>query len=393
MEYYDGMKAKVVLLLKNHLKLIFLALTILDSLLFFSFIEEVDAKNSELTTIAVIIEEPLLEKYSQYKSEKVTENLFSSMPLEKKVGQLFILSIPGVSLDPQSAELFNKYNIGGVAFLGSNISNADQLKAFTSEINETSVINPVIAVDQEGNTVHRISWDPTVGQEITFENMSERALLLSSLGINMNLAPVADVPFVENSFMASRALGNNVSIVSEYAENVILGHSKNNILTTVKHFPGHGRTTTDSHAELPIIDISKEELFLNDLVPFTALSKIAPAIMTAHLVFPRIDSEPTSSSKIFQTDILRGELEYTGLIIADDMNMGAVKNDPDRFIKAIKAGTNMIIYVQYVPEQSRVIDQLIAQAQTDPILESSINDSVKRILLTKCEYKILEECK
>ncbi|MBN1915454.1 glycoside hydrolase family 3 protein [Candidatus Dojkabacteria bacterium] len=379
-------------LLKNNYKLVFLVISVFDIILFSIFTSQYQLSPVPKRNVFQI-NESFVEIYSHYRKDEIVNRLAHSMDNTRKIGQIFMLSIPGTTLDAKTIELLQKYNIGGIALLGKNIQNETQLKALTQEIYDNSDINPFIAVDQEGRSVNRIYWDTTAGKPHTIENSRIRSSLLISLGINMNLAPIADIPLIQKSFIKNRAIGNNATEVTSSALIILAGHEENNVLTSTKHFPGHGRTTTDSHKILPIIGISKEELTQNELVPFKKIVESgAPAIMTGHLLFPQIDSEPASLSKTFQTNILRNEMGFSGLIISDDMNMGGITNDSNRFDKALKAGTNMIIYVQSNDRQIEIINSLIQRLQKDSELSTMTEDSIKRILLAKCKYKILEEC-
>lgn len=382
-------------LLKPTLNKLLIAFAVIDlilSLLFFSWSAIFLTFKKEAGVLSA--NESFVEIYKPYRNEKITGNLISQMSDEQKVGQIFMLSVSGTSLNPQTQILLEKYGIGGIAFLGSNIENKNQLISFTSQINSKSKIDPIIAVDQENNYVHRISWDPTLNSEVTQATMEKRSETLKEAGINMNLAPVLDLPLVQSSFMKGRFIGSLAPEVITRGEAYLLGHDKNSVLTSIKHFPGHGRTTTDSHLTLPVIPISKEELVKTELEPFRALIEAgSPVVMTGHLLFPEIDSEPASLSKVFQTDILRGELGFDGMILSDDMNMGSLSGEEDKFARAIKAGTNMLIYVQYYPQQIETLDALVSKYATDAELKGKIDESVKLILTLKCEYKVLEECK
>lgn len=262
-----------------------------------------------------------------------------SMDLNEKTGQTLFISISGTTLTEQTQNLLRQVKPGGIILFAPNIHTEEQTKKLTTDLQEYMKergLPPLfIAVDEEGGVVERISFAPVKHTQPQLGKLDEEAItrqttvatsqILSNLGINTNFAPVSDIAFSDKSIMAERSFGNTPALVSKHVEFEVEEYDKAGIFSTVKHFPGHGRTPADSHQILPVIDLSKTDWDQNERIPFeTAIDVNVPFIMVGHLIYPQIDSEMTSTSSKWITEILRGEIGYQGLIIADDVKMGAV---------------------------------------------------------------------
>ena len=249
---------------------------------------------------------------------------------QQKKGRMFMVSISGTTLSDADAKFLKENKISGVILMPGNIKNELQVKQLTTDLKNKVDKRLIIAIDQEGGTVVRIPWDKyaqyspkdvTAGKSPNFEEMHEyRAKLLKDLGINMILGPVADLAGPD-SFMYQRSYGTNAKNTADFVETEIRIYAKQGILTSPKHFPGHGSTNTDSHSEFPQISKSQEELKNYEFVPFqTAVDSGVPFIMIGHIVNPQISSKPTSISPEYK-EILEDEMGFEGLIITDDLKM------------------------------------------------------------------------
>lgn len=255
----------------------------------------------------------------------------SQMSQKEKQGTMFIVSIPGPVLDEKTIEFLNENNVSGVILLSENIESEEQLKQLTSDLKSKVDRRLIIAVDQEGGSVVRIPWDKYAlvsarkeGERndlnYTKEIHTYRAELLKKLGINTILGPVADIG-ERNSFMHSRSYSSEPGVVVQVIETIINIYRDYNILTTTKHFPGHGATIVDSHEEFPIINKSKEDLYSHELIPFeAAIETETEFIMPGHILNPQINpKEPfTVSPKTLE---LLEEMNFEGVIITDDLKM------------------------------------------------------------------------
>lgn len=335
---------------------------------------------------------------SEPSGETRVQTDLDSLTLEQKVGQLLVISIPPEATREELLALLSAVQPGGIILFGGNIHNETQTMELTSSLNEIAEelgIPPLfIAVDEEGGTVERIPFDPvpysaaelgTINDERTTRDTASRtAQVLHNLGINTNFAPVADVAYSQDSMMAQRSFGSTPELVSQHVSWTIDEYLKHNIRCTAKHFPGHGRTSTDSHDTLPVIDISKDEWLATDAVPFTsAIASNVTFIMSGHLLYPQIDPYPASISDVWLIDILRNELNFTGIIISDDIKMGAAGSDvPQTAVNALTAGNDMVIAALDQETTLATYETLIAR-YSDPAFEDGLEGKLLRILSVK----------
>jgi beta-N-acetylhexosaminidase len=259
---------------------------------------------------------------------------------EQSAGQRLMVGFDGTELNAELKFLINTLKVGGIILFSRNIKNPDQIKdlCFSMQSYARSCGQPplLISIDQEGGQVARLKepftqfpGNPKMkGHEdaIFFARTTAKELL--EIGINMNLAPVLDVaPEGINSVMADRAFGPDPSWVSEQGRVVIEHLQAENIMAVAKHFPGIGRTVLDSHFELPDLDINVDAMQGFDLFPFkTAIEHGVAGIMLSHIRYKGIDPEwPASLSKTIADDLLRREMGYDGVVMTDDLDMGAIK--------------------------------------------------------------------
>lgn len=291
-----------------------------------------------------------------------------SLPIEKKIGQLFFIGLSGVELSDDSRLLLEEVSPGGVCLFARNIRNAEQTRVFLDKIREIPAIEPVLSLDQEGGVVDRLrrilTPMPSAAALKTIEAATKAAQITSEvirlLGFNMNFAPVVDIADEPrrkfSNGLYSRAFGasdeETIRLAGAYLETL----QRNGCLGCIKHFPGLGASVADSHEELPLIDISMEELFDNDLRPYREIIKKeqAHAIMIAHAGFPRVDLQetdghgkllPASLSRNFVTKLLREKLNFGGVAITDDLEMGAIVKNygiGDACKMAFAAGEDML---------------------------------------------------
>lgn len=288
------------------------------------------------------------------------------MKLEHRIGQLLLIGLPGTQVDSETRELLETIQPGGVLLNAKNIENAQQVVEFTSNIRSHIEVPPLIAVDQEGGRVDRLkgiyspmpsadllraSGDASIAArlgEITAE-------ALRTLGFNMNLAPVLDVAendSAENG-LKGRYLGSTAAKVVRLAGAYLEGLQRGGVLGAGKHFPGLGSSVVDSHAQLPVVDRSRDEITKQDLLPYMELfSKINArlnAIVIAHAHYPAFDGPsalPSSLSKNIVTGLLREELGFKGLTITDDLEMGAItltRETHEAAVMAIEAGNDIAL--------------------------------------------------
>lgn len=282
------------------------------------------------------------------------------LTLEEKIGQLFLVRYPNIN----SIEELEKYKFGGYLFFEKDFKDKteEEVKLEIQSLQNVANIPLIIAVDEEGGKVVRVSSNVNLANE-KFKSPSElyslggfdkikadtkeKSKFLYNLGINLNLAPVVDVSTNRSDYIYQRTLGKDTILTSEYAKIVIEASKEGKVSYTLKHFPGYGRNI-DTHNGISIDNKSYEDIKSYDLPPFKeGIEAGAEVILISHNIVKSIDPDnPASlSSKIHE--VLRNELNFTGVTITDDLDMGAVSSDKDAVVKAILAGSDIIIVTDY----------------------------------------------
>lgn len=321
--------------------------------------------------------------------EEATEEMISQPNLEQKLSYLLMMVPGGTKLSDEEEQEIKEGKLRNLFLLDKNIASPVQIGALT-EITEGGKEELLIAVDQEGGRVSRIPWiDGKSQTEIENEEQAytvarERGEALKKVGINMNFAPVLDVPGLSwASFVGrqGRFFEGDVGDVGKLGAAMIKGYLDAGILPTAKHFPGGlGRTSKDPHLTLPVIFISQEELN-RDLEPYKkAIAAQVPAIMVTHILYPEVDQKPTSASKIFIKDILRNQLGFAGLVVVDDLSMGAVKNNyqvGEYAVESILAGADLLL-VTSSDDYQEIVVSLKQAVEEEKLPEERINLSLER---------------
>ena len=341
----------------------------------------------------------------------VIQQKLDNMTLDEKIGQMITIGIDGYSVDDTAKQLITDKKVGGVILFKNNISDSNQLLQLINDIkgiNSTNKIPIFISVDQEGGRVNRLPSEikslpsnEIIGNKndnkLAYDIGKNIGYALGSFGFNMDFAPVLDVNSnPNNTVIGDRSFSNDKDKVASLGASEINGFKDSNIISVAKHFPGHGDTATDSHYALPIINKTLDELKSVEFVPFKkAIEEKVPAIMVSHILMPQIDSDNSASmSKTIITDILRKDLKFHGLIVTDDMTMGAVTNDLDittACINAINAGADLLLVCHGYDNEINVINAIKDAVNNGIISIDTINRSVYKILSLKENYKITDE--
>jgi beta-N-acetylhexosaminidase len=315
-----------------------------------------------------------------------------TMTLSEKIHTLFIIHTPG-QLISNWEPILTQSSPSGIILMGDNISyDSDQLRKLIADIKTLPFYSnypPFIALDQEGGPVKRLISDnfPAAFQLKdltpldTQKAFQQRSQLLYDLGINLNFGIVADIDNNPNSFIYNRVFGVDPEKVGNHVQAAIAG-SKSLTLTTIKHFPGHGRSVSDSHTTIPVASISSEIWQATDAIPFKkGIDAGTTMVMFGHLRYPLIDDQPASLSRKWH-DVLVKEMKYKGLTITDDMGMleNSGMNPYTSAIQAIQAGNDMLLYVNTKTDFNLLNTQIQAAVASGQIKESQIDASVKKIL-------------
>ncbi|MBV7505277.1 beta-N-acetylhexosaminidase [Bacillus sp. sid0103] len=341
------------------------------------------------------------------KIDPIKEQL-KKMTLNEKIGQMIIAGFDGTTVNTNTQTLINKYKVGGLILYQTNVKDAAQLVHLTNAIKTANSKNKVplfISVDQEGGRVHRMptSIKNTPSARIIGNKNDEKyaynignviAYELKSFGFNTDFAPVLDIQSnPNNAVIGDRSFGSNSSIVSRLGVSMMKGISSGNIIPVVKHFPGHGDTSVDSHLELPLVRNNLTRLEKVELVPFNnAFKNHADMVMVAHILVQKIDPNyPASMSKAIITNLLRKQYGFGGVVISDDMTMGAIAKHyklKDAAVRAVNAGSDIILVGHGMDNVATVYNSIYSAVKNHTISEDTINNSLYRILTLKHKYNL-----
>lgn len=342
--------------------------------------------------------------------DAVTE-LLNSMTLKEKIGQLVLVGIEGTTMDDTSRRLLKDYHVGGIILFKDNIENAQQSVDLLNELKKANAANPVplwLSIDEEGGRVTRFPDEyvklPSSGKigrsddlTLTKQVGGLIAQKVSGVGLNMVFAPVLDIDSNPNNpVIGDRSFGTTAETVSTQGIASMKGIQENGVVPVVKHFPGHGDTSVDSHLGLPVVNHDLKRLHELELVPFQqAIDEGADVVMVAHLLMKSIDPDtPSSYSKPVINDLLREEMGFKGVVITDDMTMGAISGSTDvgeASVKSVIAGSNMILIGHEYALEEAVIQALTEAAHSGVIPEEMLNDRVRATLELKHKYQLSDE--
>ncbi|MCI8396464.1 MAG: beta-hexosaminidase [Clostridia bacterium] len=329
----------------------------------------------------------LLEPYYEKAKQKL-----QTLTQEEKIGQIFLCRYP----EKNAIEDMQTYKLGGYLWFEKDFKNKteDQIKEEISNLQKASNIPLLIAIDEEGGKVVRASSNTNLrtekfkspsdlykegGYERIKQDTIEKSKFLSNLGINLNLAPVVDVTTNPLDYMYQRSLGEDTEKTSDYAKTVIEASREGTVSYTLKHFPGYGNNS-DTHKGSSKDTKSYEEIEKIDLPPFKAGIKAgAEAVLVSHNIVESIDAENPASLSPKINKILRENLNFKGIIITDDLYMGAVSEDSEAVIKSVQAGNDIIIVTDY----KKSIEDIQKAIENGTISLEKIDKMVTQILAWK----------
>lgn len=331
------------------------------------------------------------------------EALLASMTDEQKVGQIILGSFPSGG----AADTMSKYQLGGFTLYASDFQNEfpDTMAEKTAKIQAAADIPAFLATDEEGGTVVRVSKFPQYrlspfssqivlardGEDAVRDENIEKAELLLSLGINFNLAPVADITEDHDDYIYDRTFGENTKNTSKYVAAAVEGMTEGNIMSCLKHFPGYG-PNVDTHTGSAADDRSRSSFENTDFLPFQAgIDAGAPAVMVNHNIVSAFDSESPASLSAEVHSVLRDELGFEGIIITDDLGMNAITEfaaeaDESPYVLAVNAGNDMLCTSDIV----NAFNDVLAALSDGRIDRDQLDASVLRILQAKGNFGIIE---
>ncbi len=338
------------------------------------------------------------------------QSILKRMTLKQKIGQMFMIDLPGKSLTPSFKKHIKDHHFGNFILFGYNLKSHHQVKNLSKELRRLSIVSnrvtPLISIDQEGGPVNRLkkisNYIPLKFPARTFGNIlltsqkrakrlvktiAERVgIELKVIGVNMNLAPVLDTTSDRSSYIFSRSFSGNPDNVTYLTSDFIEAMQKNRIIATGKHFPNLGDTRVDSHFRLPVQTKNYQQMMKREFLPFKNQTDKLGAIMVGHLMVPSIDSFYPASLSEKIIPILRNDLGYKGIVITDDIKMKALSS---RFsleqivTKSVKAGSDMIIIAWGKNKQKKAYKYLYQAVIRKQIPMTRIDDAVTRILRQK----------
>mgnify|MGYP002521507998 FL=1 len=333
--------------------------------------------------------------------EEKSEKIAAAMSPEDKVGQLLMAGILKPTLDADAGKQIQDCHIGNIILFDRNMESQQQVSQLTnklrSQITTQSHIAPFIALDQEGGQVLRMRQDfPAVPSETQIgksgqpEEAKKWASItgktLQQMGINVNFAPVVDL-----GSKAERSYSMDPDVVTNFAVQACQGYADAGIWCALKHFPGIGKVKTDPHVDGDQVQVSREELEQQDLKPFRDIlqqvSQDAVFVMVSNVNFPALDAQyPACVSNKIMTDLLRHTYQYQGLIVSDDMEMGAMAKHyafSDMGVMAIKAGADMVLVCHDYGHERETYEGLLNAYRNDDAFRQLVDERVQRIIRIK----------
>lgn len=327
--------------------------------------------------------------------------------MSKLVGQRIFTGIRGHALTEEEKTFIAENNIGGVVLFARNVAEPQQVRDLCAEIQSLRHLQAdkaplFIGIDMEGGRVHRLKAPFTLWPAVarlgkldnpttSFDFAHRMGNELKAVGINLDFAPCVDVlTNPQNKVIGDRAISTEVAMVDKHASAMVRGYIKSGIICCPKHFPGHGNTLVDSHEDLPVETADRKRLEDLELIPFKKSFKSgADMVMAAHIRYPRIDQKyPASLSATFLTQILRTELRYRGLIITDDLGMGALTKHFTReeiAVRAIEAGADLLLYCNEFDAPPAALEAIIEAMAQGRLSKLKMDDARARILTVKRE--------
>ena len=337
---------------------------------------------------------------SELSPEQKVDKLVANMSDADKVGQLLMIGIHGTTLNDDAKFMLNEYRVGGIILFDRNMESKDQVKTLIADINKagkSAGLMPLfLGIDQEGGAVARmedqlIKVPPAEELGKTFVEQAvslakQSGAELKDLGFNINFAPVADL-----GLTYGRSYSTNPDEVVRYAGAVGKTYDEAGLWYSYKHFPGIGKTDVDLHADTSIVPVSRETLLSEDTKVFVDLIKQSKpntyTIMVSHAMYPQIDSDyPASLSKAIITDWLRKDMGYNGVVVTDDMDMGALAKHytfGDMAVQSILAGSDILLVCHEYEHMQEAYNGLMKAVKDGRISKERLDESVKRILLMK----------
>lgn len=334
--------------------------------------------------------------------------IISGMSIGEKVGQMIIAGISGTTISSYASSLIEDYQVGGLILYSDNLIDTNQSIELINDLKEENTSNQFplfLSVDQEGGQVSRLPGDlinfptnETIGNvndvQYSYEIGKILGEELNAFGFNMNFAPVLDVNSnPDNPVIGDRSFSDDPDVVSELGVQTMKGMQSQEIVSVIKHFPGHGDTSVDSHLELPVVNKSLSELEDLELIPFAeAIENGADAVMVAHILLPELDADyPATLSSEIIDGLLRDQMDFDGVVITDDMTMQAITDHygiGEAAVQSVIAGSDVLLVAHNYDSIAETYEAVMNAIDEGVISEERIDESVRRIIQLKKKYDI-----
>ncbi|ADU31948.1 beta-N-acetylhexosaminidase [Evansella cellulosilytica] len=335
--------------------------------------------------------------------------------VKDKIGQMFVVGFEGKQVTEQMKELIHEYRVGAIILFSRNIGSPEEVLTLTTELQKEAKIarhkHPLlICIDQENGIVRRLGDGTTVFPGAMALGATQKpnhaydigvatGRELKALGINWNLAPVLDVNNnPKNPVIGVRSFGESAELVSQFGIAAMKGMQAAEVVTTLKHFPGHGDTDVDSHVALPVITHDLNRLEEIELAPFKAcMDANADVVMSAHIHFPEIEKDPqvpATLSKAIITGLLREKLQYDGVVTTDCMEMDAISETigTERgAVAAIVAGVDLVMISHIANRQIGALKEVSTAVSNGELDMSLIEQAFERVMKLKEKYLSWED--
>jgi len=333
----------------------------------------------------------------------------AGMTVEEKVGQLLVAGMEGLTPGEDAVEAIQEFQVGGIILFRRNVEDVDQLSELTHELRKLSFgqVPLFVCIDEEGGRVSRMPADvEEIPSALTFGSVTDPeqredacyalgrtlAWRCKMFGIGMDFAPVLDIwSNPQNTVIGDRAFGKDAETVISAGMETARGLMDGGVVPVVKHFPGHGDTAVDSHVGLPVVTKTLDELEQMELRPFrAAVESGVPAVMVGHILLTAMDAErPATFSPAVVNGLLREEMGFDGVVVTDDLTMGAVNETyglTEGAVMAVEAGCDLLLVCHGIDNLRAVQAALLDAVESGRITEQRLNESVYRILALKAEY-------
>ncbi|MBU8686483.1 glycosyl hydrolase family 3 [Priestia megaterium] len=340
---------------------------------------------------------------SQSKStEQQVEELMSNMRLKEKISQMMVIGFQTAQVDDHIKAMISTYNVGGIILFDRNMKTPKQVAMLTNNLQDLAQqtknqIPLMMGIDQEGGAIVRMKdqVSPIPSQQelelknnknLVYQTADRNGKELAAMGFNIDFAPVLDLSATD-----TRSFGTDPQTVAAFGEAAVSGLNANGLTAALKHFPGNGRSNIDPHVETSSVGANKLDLENGDIYPFKSMIHNVDNnkffIMVTHIKYPAYDKEnPASISPIIIQDLLRKQLGYKGLVVTDDLEMGAVSKYfiyEELGVKAVQAGADVLLVCHTLENQEKMYNGILQAVKQGKISEKRIDESVKRILTHK----------